>query len=206
MKTILHQMTLLGDQLTDRDRTEHFMASLVHKSYLVKKIDLSGTFDQACRDIEDFISIEKMMATIIKQHHHNLPPGVVTLNNVEGEEFDFDSDQETTYHSEDKQRRGTSSTSGSPPAATPRCDWCGGPHMEERCYRKDPRNFYTFPLREWHGNPPPLSVMNNYCRWHPRNPNWYQPKTRPVQQSQVISQAHEDWKSPLSKIQEGGTS
>ncbi len=100
-------MTLLGDQLTDRDKTEHFVASLVHKSYLVKKIDLSSTFDEACRDTEVFISKEKMTTIIHKQYRHLLqsnvkvnilPPGVFTINKVKCEDFDFDSDLESTSH------------------------------------------------------------------------------------------------------------
>jgi hypothetical protein len=41
MTTILHSMALLGDQLTDHDKVEYFMASLVNNLYLVKKINLS---------------------------------------------------------------------------------------------------------------------------------------------------------------------
>jgi hypothetical protein len=102
----------------------------------LKKIDLLGTFGQACRDITDFISKENMTTTILKQHrhlhppedrlvnekiavtngkhhHHNHPPGVFTINNVTGEEFDFDSDEESTDHpaSWSRQRQETASTS-----------------------------------------------------------------------------------------------
>jgi hypothetical protein len=76
MKTIIHQMTLLGDQLTNRDKIEYYMVSLANKPNLVKKIDLSRTFDKTCHDIVDFVSKEKYIATIRKQHHHNIPPGV----------------------------------------------------------------------------------------------------------------------------------
>jgi hypothetical protein len=55
MTTILHSMELLGDQLTDCDKVENFMASLVNKSYLVKKVNLSRSFGQACRDIIEFV-------------------------------------------------------------------------------------------------------------------------------------------------------
>ena len=46
MTTILHSMALLGDALTDRDKVEYFMSSLVKKSHLVRKINLTSTFDQ----------------------------------------------------------------------------------------------------------------------------------------------------------------
>jgi hypothetical protein len=65
MTTILHSMSLLGDSLTDRDKVEYFMSSLVKKSYLVKQINLSHSFDQACRDVVEFVSKEKIAATII---------------------------------------------------------------------------------------------------------------------------------------------
>jgi hypothetical protein len=51
MTMILHSMALLGDQMTNCDKVEYFMASLVNKSYLAKKINLSHSFDQACRDV-----------------------------------------------------------------------------------------------------------------------------------------------------------
>jgi hypothetical protein len=35
MTTILHSMSLLGDALTDSDKVEYFMSSLVKRSYLV---------------------------------------------------------------------------------------------------------------------------------------------------------------------------
>jgi hypothetical protein len=54
MTTILHSMSLLGDSLPDK--VEYFMSSLVKRSYLVKKINLSHTFDQACRDVVEFVS------------------------------------------------------------------------------------------------------------------------------------------------------
>jgi hypothetical protein len=65
MTTILHSMTLLGDHLTDRDKVEYFMSSLVNKAYLVKKINLSTSFDQACRDVIEIVSKEKIAATIL---------------------------------------------------------------------------------------------------------------------------------------------
>jgi hypothetical protein len=60
MTTILHSMALLVDHLTDRDKVEYFMSSLVNKSYLVKKINLSTSFDQPCRDVMEFVSKEKL--------------------------------------------------------------------------------------------------------------------------------------------------
>jgi hypothetical protein len=75
MMAILHSMALLGDQLTDRDKVEYFMASLVNKSYLVKKINLSHSFDQACRDTIEFVGKEKFATAIINLHKHRLPPG-----------------------------------------------------------------------------------------------------------------------------------
>jgi hypothetical protein len=89
MTTILHSMALLGDHLTDRDKVEHFMSSLVNKSYLVKKINLSTSFDQACRDVIEFCSKEKIAETIMLQHKHRLLPGV-KLNNIEPFEDDYD--------------------------------------------------------------------------------------------------------------------
>jgi hypothetical protein len=91
MTKILHCMAL-GDHLTDRDKVEHFMSSLVNKSYLVKKINLSPSFDQACRDVIEFCSKEKIAETIMLQHKHRLLPGV-KLNNIEP--FDDDYDFET---------------------------------------------------------------------------------------------------------------
>jgi hypothetical protein len=161
-------MTLLGDQLTDRDKTEYFMASLIHKSYKVKKIDLKGTFNQACRDIEDFISKEEMTTTILKQHHHLLqpnvkvnilPPGVFTINNVKYEDYDFDSDQESTSHSAPwtRQKREMASNSEQPPSATPNCDWRGN----------------HFPNPQWLNGIPPDSFLNKYCKPHRNNPPRY---------------------------------
>jgi hypothetical protein len=54
MTTILHSMAVLGEHLTDRDKVEYIMASLVNKSYLVKNINLSrsvigGTIQAICR-------------------------------------------------------------------------------------------------------------------------------------------------------------
>jgi hypothetical protein len=73
MTMILHSMALLGDQLTDRDKVEYFMAFLVNKSYLVKRINLSRSFDQACRGI--IVSKEKIATTIMNEHKHRLPLG-----------------------------------------------------------------------------------------------------------------------------------
>jgi hypothetical protein len=61
MTNILYSMALLGDHLTDRDKVEYFMSSLINKSYLVKKINLSTSFDQACRDVIEFVSKEKLL-------------------------------------------------------------------------------------------------------------------------------------------------
>jgi hypothetical protein len=75
MTTIIHSMALLGDHLTDRDKVEYFMSSLVNKSYLAKKINPSTSFDQACRDVIGFGIKEKIAAPIMLQHKHRLLPG-----------------------------------------------------------------------------------------------------------------------------------
>jgi hypothetical protein len=91
MTTILHFMALLGDHLTDRDKVEYFMSSLVNKSYVVENINLSKLFDQACRDVIEFVSKERIATTIMNQHEHRLLPGV-KFNNIEpfDEEYDFE--------------------------------------------------------------------------------------------------------------------
>jgi hypothetical protein len=58
------QHATLGDHLTDRDKVEYFMSSLVNKSYLVRKINLSTSFDQACRGVIEFVSKEKVAEAI----------------------------------------------------------------------------------------------------------------------------------------------
>ena len=63
-------MALLGDALTDRDKVEYFMSSLVKKSHLVRKINLTSTFDQACRDIVDYVSKEQIDKTICSMLNH----------------------------------------------------------------------------------------------------------------------------------------
>jgi hypothetical protein len=80
MTTILHSMALLGDALTDRDKVEYFMSSLVKKSHLVRKINLTSTFDQACRDIVDYVSKEQIAKTIIDQHAYKQPAGAKLYN------------------------------------------------------------------------------------------------------------------------------
>ena len=80
MTTILHSMALLGDALTDRDKVEYFMSSLVKKSHLVRKINLTSTFDQACRDIVDYVSKEQIAKTIIDQHSYKQPAGAKLYN------------------------------------------------------------------------------------------------------------------------------
>jgi ferredoxin len=92
MTTILHSMALLGDVLTDRDKVEYFMSSLVMKSYLVRKINLTGTFDQACRDIVDYVSKEQIARTIIDQHAYKQPAGA-KLYNMEPCSDDDDDDE-----------------------------------------------------------------------------------------------------------------
>jgi hypothetical protein len=96
MTTILHYMSLLGDALTDRDKVEYFMSSLVKRSYLVKKINLSHSFDQACRDVIEFVSKEKIAATIIDQHAYKQPAGA-KLYNLEP----YDDDHNFEAHSHD---------------------------------------------------------------------------------------------------------
>ncbi len=95
MTTILHSMSLLGDTLTDRDKVEYFMSSLVKKSYLVKKINLSHSFDQACCDVVEFVSKEKIAATIIDQHSYKQPAGAKLYNL---EPYDEDDDDEAYRH------------------------------------------------------------------------------------------------------------
>jgi hypothetical protein len=84
-------MALLGDHLTDRDKVEYFMASLVNRSYPVKKINLSCSFDQAFRDVIGFVSKEKIATTIMNQYKHRLPLGT-KLNNIKPfeDEYDFE--------------------------------------------------------------------------------------------------------------------
>jgi hypothetical protein len=116
MKTIIHQMTLLSDQLTDRDKTEYFMMSLANKLNLVKKIDLSRTFDKTCHDIVNFAAKEKYIATIKKQHHHNIPPGLFNLNTMKVENIDYDSDQESLWNTRDIIKQGPQYDHQSPPS------------------------------------------------------------------------------------------
>jgi hypothetical protein len=89
MTTIFHSMVLLGDHLIDLDKVEYFMASLVNKSYLVKIINLSRSFDQACSDIIEFVSKDKIATTIMNQHKHRLLPGF-KLNNIEPFDGEYD--------------------------------------------------------------------------------------------------------------------
>ncbi len=56
---------------------------------MVKKINLSTSFDQACRDVIEFCSKEKIAKTIMLQHEHRLLPGV-KVNNIEPFEDDYD--------------------------------------------------------------------------------------------------------------------
>jgi hypothetical protein len=95
MTTILHSMALLGDALTDRDKVEYFMSSLVKKSHLVRKINLTSTFDQACRDIVDYVSKEQIAKTIIDQHAYKQPAGA-KLYNLES--YSDDDDYEADSH------------------------------------------------------------------------------------------------------------
>ncbi len=95
MTTILHSMALLGDALTDRDKVEYFMSSLVKKSHLVRKINLTSTFDQACRDIVDYVSKEQIAKTIIDQHAYKQPAGAKLYNL---EPFSDDDDYEADSH------------------------------------------------------------------------------------------------------------
>jgi hypothetical protein len=88
-------MSLLGDALTDRDKVEYFMSSLVKRSYLVKKINLSHSFDQACRDVIEFVSKEKIAATIIDQHAYKQHAGAKPYNL---EPYDDDNDFEAPSH------------------------------------------------------------------------------------------------------------
>jgi hypothetical protein len=66
------------------------------------------------------------------------------------------------------------------------CDWCGGPHLTEQCYRKDPRNVHHFPHPAWPGGVAPASVLATYRVPKPRNPHWYRTKTMVLQGSQVV--------------------
>ena len=93
-------MSLLGDTLTERDKLEYSMSSLVKKSYLVKKINLSHSFDQACRDVVEFVSKEKIAATIIDQHSYKQPAGA-KLYNLEPK----DEDDDDEAHRHDKHPR-----------------------------------------------------------------------------------------------------
>jgi hypothetical protein len=95
MTTILHSMALLGDALTDRDKVEYFMSSLVKKSHLVRKINLTSSFDQACRDIVDYVSKEQIAKTIIDQHAYKQPAGAKLYNL---EPCSDDDDYETHCH------------------------------------------------------------------------------------------------------------
>jgi hypothetical protein len=100
MTTILHSMALLGDALTNRDKVEYFMSSLVKRSYLVEKINLSHSFDQACRDVTEFVSKEKVAATIIDQHAYKQPAGA-KLYNMEpyDDNHDFEAHSHDNSHS-----------------------------------------------------------------------------------------------------------
>jgi hypothetical protein len=115
MRTIIHQMTLLGDHLTDRDKPEYFMMSLVHKPYLVNKIELTRTFEKTCHDIEDFISKEKYIATIRNQHHHNLPPRVFNINTMKDKNIDYNSDQDSLWNMRALLRQGPNVHRSPPP-------------------------------------------------------------------------------------------
>jgi hypothetical protein len=95
MTTILYSMSLLGDTLTDRDKIEYFMSSLVKKSYLVNKINLSQPFDQACRDVVEFVSKERIAATIINEHAYKQPVGAKLYNL---EPYDDEDDAEAHRH------------------------------------------------------------------------------------------------------------
>ena len=66
------------------------------------------------------------------------------------------------------------------------CDWCGGPHLTEQCFRKDPRNVHHFPHPAWPGGVAPASVLAKYCVPKPKNPQWYRTKTMILQGSQVV--------------------
>jgi hypothetical protein len=56
---------------------------------LVKKVNLSHYFDQACRGIIEFVSKEKIATTIMNQHKHPLPLGA-KMNNLEPFDNDYD--------------------------------------------------------------------------------------------------------------------
>jgi hypothetical protein len=56
---------------------------------------------------------------------------------------------------------------------THKCDWCGSPHMTDKCFRKDPCNVLRFPLPSWPGGIPPQSILVKYRKPHPRNPDWF---------------------------------
>jgi hypothetical protein len=75
------------------------MASLVNISYLVKKIIFSHSFDQACRDVIEFVSKEKIATTIMNLHKHRLPPRA-KLNNIEpfNDEYDFEAINQGQRH------------------------------------------------------------------------------------------------------------
>jgi hypothetical protein len=75
------------------------MASLVNISYLVKKINFSRSFDQAGRDVIEFVSEEKIATTIMNQHKHRLPPRA-KLNNIEpfDDEYDFEAIKQGQRH------------------------------------------------------------------------------------------------------------
>jgi hypothetical protein len=116
MKNITHQMTLLGDHLTDRDKTIYFMESLAHRLNLVKKIDLSRTFDETCNDIVDFLAKEKYIATMTRQHHHNTHPGVFNINITKDEIIDYDSDQESLWNNRAIIKQGLNYDHHAPPS------------------------------------------------------------------------------------------
>jgi hypothetical protein len=71
--------------------------------------------------------------------------------------------------------------------STAKCDWCGGPHMGDECFRKDPCNVLRFPLPEWPGGIPPASILAKYRKPHPRNPDWYLSRKTPTHQASVAS-------------------
>jgi hypothetical protein len=50
------------------------------------------------------------------------------------------------------------------------CDWCGGPHLESRCFAKDPENVWKWPQRCWVKGPPP-SILKRFSVALPRDPN-----------------------------------
>jgi hypothetical protein len=75
------------------------------------------------------------------------------------------------------------------PCRTPtaKCDGCGGPHMGDECFKKDPCNVLSFPLPEWPGGIPPASILAKYRKPHPRNPDQYLSRKPPTHQASVAS-------------------